>query len=679
MKKLLSILVLGLVLSNPVTAAQIEGTGGPSAGNPATSATGSATDSVNEMYSMYDEFEMKDSMNFSDCHDFKLGFGFGMCPGMFPYPTIILKYQYWDPIAMVEVVHDPWRSFLYKESLYDFSSKSDTAAVDAVGLAPTIGSGFNNRKASSSGKEFIGTQRMETHVWAVSDWWRLLKTSSFKDACTSLTCKNKDWTGCVFTVINSFSSMSGDTNQTVASIGGDKGAEGKGQGFKNGDKVHYEDGSVYEKQDITNANGDVIGQEYVQTRGPGNYGLQGSDGSFIGQAAEVAMSDSVIPGMNNAEMMGAGFALASGDKLGAGLAVGGAVAGDMYEDSALQDSVNTGVEDFKVNVMGYEPSTEAPDLPASTKGGGVPKTEGSGLTGTTSSNSTGASQAMSNNAMGRDTPSQQGAQQDMMSNIPGAGDGFGSAGLDQATALIDRVAYFNVAEQMIQMVATVVPIMVHPVYMSERHEKAAADGGIFWSSLFQSFASMGAGMIMPVFCMGRTMGMAVDGVANLVGVDIGSDILGPFSEFLVNRCAGSWGPLEPRVNLMGTGDHMVAAGIASVRGLNIAQSITGDMYNKTINNTPFTKLRFNLDWPHSSGCYGFTGFDGMSRGWTTPLTSVGSQVAQAAQSGNMSGLTGGSMDLNQVNNAGGYVFTYWKNRKCEYWWSCSKWRGDTGL
>lgn len=677
MNKILSILLLGLVLANPASAQTAGGAGGTAGG----AASGGPVDSVNDMYSAYDEFEIEKSMNYSDCINFHLGFGMAMCPGIWPSPTLVLKFKYWDPIAMVEVVHDPWRSFLYKESLYDFSSKSETGAIDSVGLTPTIGSGFNNRKASSSGKEFIGTQRMETHVWAVSDWWRLLKTSRTKDACNSLTCKNEDWLGCYQLVANTFSSMGGDTNELVASINEGESVEGKGQGFKNGDQVQYEDGSVYQKQEITNSHGDVIGEEYVEIRGPGNYGVSG-----VGQLAEVAMSDSVIPGMNNAQMLSAGFSVASGDKVGAGLAVGGAVAGEMYEGSALEGAVDSAVEsggqmatDFKNNFTGYDPNTPAPALPESTKQGGVPKTEGSGLTGTTSSNSTGASQAMSNNAMGRDQPSQQAAQQDMMNNIPGADGAFGSAGLDRATALIDRIVYFNVAEQMIQMVATVVPIMVHPVYMSERHEKAAADGGIFWSSLFQSFADMGAGMIMPIFCMGRTLGMGVDGVASLVGADIPSNILGPFSSFLVNRCAGSWGPLEPRVNLMGTGDHMVAAGIASVRGLHIAQSITGDMYNKTINNTPFTQLRFNLDWPHQSNCYGFTGFDGMSRGWTTPLTSVGNQIAQAAQSGDLSNLNTGSMDVNQINNAGGYVFTYWKHRKCEYWWSCEIWRGDTGL
>ncbi|PPR09261.1 MAG: hypothetical protein CFH44_00414 [Proteobacteria bacterium] len=665
-----------VLLTNSVFAAEAPGAG---AGSGGAGSVPSGVEEVNDMYSMYDEFEMENSMNFSDCHDFGISFGIAMCPGFLPFPTLVLKYKYWDPIAMVEVVHDPWRSFLYKESLYDFSGNSETAAVDAVGLSPTIGSGFNNRKATSSGKDFIGTQKMETHVWAVSDWWRLLKTSSYLDSCTSLTCKNKDWSGCIFTVINSVVSISSQINETISSINKGEGAEGKGQGVKNGDSVHYEDGSVYEKQEVTNSEGDVVGEEYVETREPGNYGVEGSDGDFIGQAAEVAMSDSIIPGMTNAEMLSAGFSLATGDPVGAGLAVGGAVAGDLYEGSALQESVNTGVEDFKTNVMGYDPEAEAPDLPASTKTGGVAKTEGSGLAGTTSSNSTGASQAMSNNAMGRDDPSQKGAEQDIMSNIPGAASGFGTKQLDMATSVIDRIVYFNVVEQLIQMVATVVPIMVHPVYMSERHEKASSDGGIFWSSLFQSFADMGAGMIMPVFCMGRTMGMAVDGVANLVGVDISSSILGPFSNFLVNRCAGSWGPLEPRVTLMGTGDHMVAAGIASVRGLNIAQSITGDMYNKTINNTPFTQLRFNLDWPHQSGCYGFTGFDGMSRGWTSPALGIADQVVNAVKTGDLSGFDTSNTDVNPVNNAGGYVFTYWKNRKCEYWISCNKWKGDTGL
>jgi len=659
---------------------------------------------LNDSLSVYEEFKFEDSMNWGDCFDFNIGPGFDVCPPdpIYPKLTLTIEYEYMDPVAMVEVVPDPWRSFLYKESFYDFSGKAESSIASGLGVSPTIGSGFSNRKATS-GKEFIGSQKMETHVWAVSDWWRL-KTSDQASSCASLTCKNKDYTGCLQSIKQTLSSISSDTMDTIASINSDQSAEGKGQGVKNGENgdVAYEDGSVYEEQEVTHTtrHGDgsytesVVGTEYVQTREPGNYGVDG-----MGQMAEVAMDDSPIPGMSNVEALSTGLSAARDIKengvkeyvAGAAISVAGSQMGAAWESSETKASLDAGMgaaseqagewgNEFKNSFSSTE--GEAEPLPESTKTGGEVKSEPAPLESTSSgSSSSQAGNDVSDNAMGNNSQGNQDARSQMQQATGMAAGATGDMGLQQAYAMIDRVVYFNVIEQMMQMIATVSPVMVHPVYMSERHDKAASDGGFFWSPIFKKFADMGAGMIMPIFCMSKTGGMALDAIANVFNFDIPSDILGPISDFINGRCAGSWGPLEPRVNLLGTGDAMVAAGLASVRGLNIAQNITGDMYNKTINNTPFNELKFNLDWPHQSGCYGFQGASGLSRGWTTPLGGALENVVTKVQSGQ--GLDGvadlASGTVGKATSQGGYVFTYWRKRKCRYLIACSEWRGDTGL
>ncbi|HAG53001.1 MAG TPA: hypothetical protein DCL21_04350, partial [Alphaproteobacteria bacterium] len=627
--------------------------------NPATAqeTTGSLDDSLQ----MYESFNFDESMNWSDCFDFNIGFGIDFCPGFpTPYPTLTLEYKYMEPVAMVEVVPDPWRSFLYKESFYNFSGKAESAIAENLGVSPTIGSGFSNRKATSGGKEFIGSQRMETHVWAVSDWWRL-KTSDQADSCLSLTCKNKDYTGCIMSIKKTMSSVSSGTMKTISSINSNQSAEGKGQGVKNGEnnQVVYEDGSVYEEKEITkttrHGDGDytteVVGTEYEQTREPGNYG-----DDAVGQMADVAMSESVIPGMSNAELLAEGIAAAEdpeGYVAGKAIGVATETAGEAWENSETKKDVDAGMaeaseqasewgDSFKESFSASEEDEEeAEPLPESTKSGGASKEEEpsplSNLSDKGSASFSIAGNEISDNAFGNDSVGNTDAREQMQNATgmaAGVAGGAINQGLMQAYAMLDRVVFFSVIEQMMQMIATVSPVMVHPVYMSERHEKASADGGFFWSPIFQSFSEKGAGFIMPIFCMSKTAGMGIDAVANMMGFDIPSDALGALSAFINGRCVGSWGPLEPRVNLLGTGDAMVAAGLASVRGLNIAQNITGDMYNKSINNTPFNQLKFNLDWPHKSSCYGFQGASGLSRGWTTPLGGALDNVVNKVRSGN---------------------------------------------
>jgi len=691
-----------------------------------------SSDNLNETYSVYEKFKFKDSMNWGDCFDFDIGIGFDVCVGFkwgvpYFYPTVTLTYEYLDPIALVEVVPDPWRSFLYKDSFYDFSGKADTAIAGHLGIKPTIGSGLSNRKATN-GKSFIGQNKMETHVWAVGDWWRLM-TSDPIDACISMTCKNKDFTGCILSVKQTFTKVSDGMTETIQSVNENLSALGKGQGVMNGETgdLSYEDGSVFEEKEFSNiAHGEKnTWTQYVEVREPGNYGMPG-----MAEMAEVATSESFIPGMSNAELAMEGFqAVKDPEGYIIGKAVGAATdeassawessdtkasldsqmdsVSESWENSSIKQDFDSGVsavngwgDDFKQSFMPDADSDN--ELPYSTTRGGELQATYDLLDSVSpGSNSFQAGAQISDHAMANNTADNHealaemrkytGMAADLNGGIGGiVGDTGGGGGMadmtvdivmQKAAALMDRVVYFNVIEQVTQMIATVSPIMVHPVYMSERHEKATGDGGFFWADLYQKAAEMGAGLVMPIFCLSKSGAMSADALMNIFDYDIPSDVLGPISEFINARCVGSWGPLEPRVNLIGSGDHMVAAGLASVRGLNIAQNITGDFYNKTINNTPFNSLKFNLAWPHQSGCYGFQGASGLSRGWTTPLGGVLDKATQAISSGNPleAAAVVGKETVGKATSQGGYVFTYWKQRKCRYLLACNDWRGDTGI
>lgn len=688
MKKILSLLLLISFISFDSEAAIPVGTTtGSSAGAASSSTAGS---DLQDTYDSYSKFDYGDSMNWGDCFDFDLGIGVDMCPGGFiypPYPTATLEYSYYDVVAMVEVVHDPWRSFLYDESFYDFTSEAESGLASDLGVTPGIGTGYGN-SGSGSSKEFSGQQKLETHVWAVSDWWRL-KTSDKALSCLSLTCKNEDYTGCIMSIKNTMSSMDSDFGSMVGSINSNESAEGKGQGVQNSEtgEVAYEDGSVYEKQETTNDRGQVTSTRYVQTRPPGNYGY-GNMGASAGASMNFSNAESPVPGMDGANAFQTGMQAVQDSSVGLVSSVS-SLATDAWNGSdtkAQEDAQNSeGSSDSgSVNPKYVQAAGSSGGLPASTKGGGsMPSQRSSSQQSDFGGQDLSQSAStMSSNTFGSNDPGKQSAAGNVMNQTGAAGQDMGSDAMEQAMAIIDRIQYFSVIEQIIQMIATVSPVMVHPVYMSERHDEAAAEGGFILSGLYSSFAEMGAGMIMPIFCMSKSAGMAVDGVANLVGFDISSGFLGPISSFINSRCVGSWGPLEPRVTLLGTGDHLVAAGLAAVRGLDIAQNITGDMYNKTINNTPFNELRFNLDWPHTSDCYGFQGFEGLSRGWTTPINSASiDNIINSASNGDGAGMADqiGSGTVGNVTKQGGYIFTFWRKRKCRYLLSCDIWRGDTGL
>ena len=668
-----------------------------------------AGNQLQNMYDSYSKFDYGDSMNWSDCFGWDLGPGMDMCPGGTfypPYPTPTVEYSYFDVVAMVEVVHDPWRSFLYKESFFDFEDKAETAFADDLGIKPGLGGGYGKRQGNS--KEFQAQQKMETHVWAVSDWWRF-KTSDTADACRSLTCKNKDLTGCFLSLKSVVSSLSGGMKSMTDTINNAKlTVSGKGQMIVNEDAgtISYEDGSVYEEEVIYGKQGQYIGTEYVMTRPPGNYGY-GNIGNMAGAAMDTDLANSIVPGAGDA-IADVANTIKNSEVFKAGTEAYDNVMGNVqqvqddmqsaWENSEIKQTFDSSVESVK-NSFNKDPATDSQiangviekpssgnySIPEETKTHQNIQTERGAYTG--SGEGMSLSEHTSNisaNAMGSNSAAKQAASNDILSKVPGAGGNLGSAPLEQAMGVIDRIQYFNIIEQGIQMIATFSPIRIHPVYMSERHEDAAAEGGFFMSRIYSKLAEYGAGMIAPLFCMSNMLGMAPGAVGDMVGFDIDPGTFGvPFvQEFLDGRCVGSWGPLEPRVNLLGVGDEMVAAGLASARGLDIAQNITGDMYNKTINNTPINELMFNLDWPHRSSCYGFRGSNGgLSRAWTTPVPGGLDNIVSGAMEGDGAGIaqTVGKNTAGNVVKQGGYVFTYWRKRKCRYLLLCNKWRGDTGL
>jgi hypothetical protein len=682
--------------------------------------------SLNESFSLYEKFKYSNSMNWSDCFNFKITPGIDFCPGGFiypPYPTLTLNYSYNDVVAMVEVVPDPWRSYLYKESLYNFNSKADDGIASKIGVSPTIGAGYTGQ-GKGSATEQVQQHKLETHVWAVGDLWRL-KTSDKVKSCLSLTCKNEDYTGCILSVVKTVVKAGEGISDTIASVNSNQSASGKGQGIQNGEngQVTYENGEVYEERNVYGGKDDsrIVGKEYVQVREAGNYG----DSTF-GKLATVATSESVIPGMTNAEIFQESVAVA---KNPTGYIVGKAVSAG---SSAIGSAISSGIDSATEGAKSFIGTGNASPLPKSTTKGGKVEQEGNydvlinkktsnnpfyysdsgddlkpGDTYSTSAisvtgkevfitgkvnedgsvtetvhfdddykSSSESGNDVSNTAMGNNSSGNQSATKQIMGGVA-------NNGMNKMIEIIDRVTYFNVVELTMQMIATVLPISIHPIYMSERHGKASSDGGFFWSSIFQTFADKGAGLVMPLFCMSKMLSMSIDGVASmLVSADFNIlGKLGGIGSFIENRCVGSWGPLEPRVTLIGAGDPFVAAGLASVRGLNVAQNTTGSMFNQTINNTPFSQLKFNLDWPHQSSCYGFQGFSGLSRGWTTPLGGAIDNVSSAVQSGDMSKIGSTAFDtaVSPARKQGGYVFTYWRSRKCKYLWACDIWKGDTGL
>tara|TARA_Y100001960_G_scaffold66122_1_gene69601 strand:- start:1837 stop:3855 length:2019 start_codon:yes stop_codon:yes gene_type:complete len=666
------LLILSALFAVNANAAVPQGTSTPTGGGgPAAGSTGETLDDTFSMYKGYD-FEVQ----FGECLDMQIRPSVGICPGGTfypPYPSPALKYTYNDIVAVVEVVPDPWKSYLYEESLYDFSSKSEDSFVNKVGFTPTVGAGYGGSRKVDATSE-VAQFKYESHVWAVSDWWRF-KSDNFIEACFSLTCQNKDYTGCIFSVMSAVASVGEGMKEAAAGINAGEGADGKGQGVKQGDTVAYENGEVYEKNPETG--------QYEQVRPAGNYG----DSTF-GRAADVAMSEDIVPGMSNVEVLTEGIALAEnpeGYVAGKSLQLGGEAIADAWAgdgEGAGGDDDAWALERGLANQKGSSTANQmkggsASPLPSSTKRGGQSKSQPTKMDSSAANgkNSAQAGNAVSDNAMGNNTPGNNSALSQMQNGVS-------AQGLDTMLSIIDRVVYFSVIEIMIQMIAIYSPVLLHPVFMTERHKKASQDGGFFWSPLMQQFAEMGAGLIMPLFCMSKILTMGVDGVAGLL---MGSDfnilsMLGPIGSFIESRCVGSWGPLEPRVNLLGTGDGFVAAGLASVRGLNIAQSVTGSMFNKTINNTPFYKLKFNLDFPHTSSCYGFQGFSGLSRGWTTPLGGLLDNVSSVVESGDASAM-GNLVADNTIGHAqkqGGYVFTYWRNRSCKFIWWCNRWQGDTG-
>lgn len=698
MKNLHLILCFIFALGN-ANAALINDTPGDTLGD-GTAAGASAPSDAASTFSMYDGFKYGDSMNWGDCFDDKTRPGVDVCIKYTPfgpvvYPTLTTEYSYNDPVALVEVVPDPWRSFLYKESMFDFSNRADDAILDRVGASSTIGSGYGNQKTAGGGKEFIGKHRYESHVWAISDWWRL-NTSDKGKACFSLSCKNEDLTGCYLGVIKAMAKKARGIQQTAANINTGQISEGKGQGFENAEteEVVHENGEVQEP--VRDDKGRKTG-EYKTTREPGNYG----GGGFIGKAAEVAMADSPIPGMSNAEMVMDGIALAKdpeGYVKGKAISIGTDYAMEMYEESALKDKIEAAKEgavkqDSKPSSE-VTPGVQGNKLPGDTAKGGVKQEEPKPLSNTGDSStgknydSTGKDSSevgndTMSNAMGTNNAGNTQALDQIESRVAGAAADFGSGAFTQAVSYIDRVVYFNTVELMIQMIARVMPVYIYPVYMTEYHEKASADGGFFFAPLFQKFAQMGAGLVMPIFCMSSTLGMGVDAVGVMfVGEGFSIlDKLGPVGAFIKGRCVGSWGPLEPRVTMLGTGDPFVAAGLASVRSLNIAQSVTGSMFNQTINNKPYSELKFNLDWPHQSNCYSISGPDGLSRAWTTPLGGALDSVTSAVKSGDMTAIAKSATNATvaPVKKQGGYIFTYWMHRRCQYKWACKEWHGHTGI
>lgn len=610
---------------------------------------------------LYQEFEFGDSMNWDDCFNFSQGPGpMEICP-MFPvsYMVPTWEYRYNEPVALVEVVPDPWQSFLYKESFYDFSSRNpEKALASSVGVVGTMGAGYGNQKQQNSGKEFIGKQRLEGHVWAVSDIWRL-KTSSPFDACLSFTCKFEDMFGCRKIGQSSFS-VSSSVKNTAASINSGQEVEGKGQGVTDSETgdVHYEDGSVYTRE--KDENGDYTGR-YIESRPAGNYG---AGGQFSSAGTSVTSAD--VPGEAGAKNNMNSAASNDFSEAGSSSSIGmdHSRNGKIEAGRTIGRAANTDASLFQ--------NGSASSLPNDTKKGASSPGESSPLS-SASGNSSSVGNQVSDNAMGNNSAGNVQARNQMNQMA-------GSNGLNQVLSVIDRVTYFNPIEQMIQMIATKAPVLVHPVFMTERHKKAAVDGGFFWAPIYQGFAGQGAGLIMPMFCMSKTLGMGLSGGMDMLGVDIPTDMLSGAGSFLGSRCIGSWGPLEPRVNMIGTGDAMVGAGIASIRALNIAQNITGDQYNQTINNTPFAQLKFNLEWPHQSSCYSFQGFSGLSRAWTTPVAGMldSNSLMDAVKGKNMSSVAKSS-PVGDINKQGGYVFTYWRKRVCRKLLGCRtrKWAGDT--
>lgn len=628
------------------------------------------TDSTDGIFSkIYGKLDFKKTMNWGDCFDWSQTVTVAMCPGTPPYPSPKFTFKYWDPVALVEVVPDPWRSYLYNESFYDFSGQASAGPLEVIipgsNIKPAIGSGYKGKKGNkdAQGKENSGEERENMHVWSVSDFWRFKTSAGFMDACKSLTCKLKDKYYCRKLLTSSFQ-MSQSVLNTIKSLNQNQKVDGKGQGVKQGDKVLYDDGSVYQKNKQTG--------KYEQIRGPGNYGAGGAfkNADTLGNSADILGTAASVGRL--------GVTLASKSSSNSAKVLGIVTTGsNLSVPSGFFKDENQGKDSNGNMKIVQDTKDNSTALPPSTMVGGKKNVEPSALSNKDASISDMANNGNDYNNAGNKQASS--AFSGLLGNAKSGG--LGSSAFDNAIMIADQVSFFSPVEMLIRGIASRVPFSIHPIFMSERFEKASGDGGMLMAPLFQQLGDMGAGLIMPVFCFGKIAGMAVDGVLNLVGVDIPSNMLGPISSFINGRCVGSWGPLEPRVNMIGTGDTAVAAGLASVRGLHIANNLSLFGATKVINSRPHNDLHFNLDWPHQSDCKGFTGFDGLSRGWTSPLGSTFDNVSDAVKSGDFEQIKKSVKyaTVGEIKKQGGYVFTYWKHRKCSVIWLCDKWSGDTGL
>jgi hypothetical protein len=193
------------------------------------------------------------------------------------------------------------------------------------------------------------------------------------------------------------------------------------------------------------------------------------------------MSDDIIPGMSNVEVLTEGIALAENPRgyvVGKSLQVGSEAIADAWagdEAGEAADAKNAAAGAKGNGMANQMKSGNAAPLPTSTMRGGQSKQQPTKMDSSAANgkNSAQAGNAVSDNAMGNNTPGNQSALNQMQGAVS-------TQGLDQMLSIIDRVVYFSVVEIVIQMIAMYAPVMLHPVYMSERHKKASQDGGFFW-------------------------------------------------------------------------------------------------------------------------------------------------------------------------------------------------------
>lgn len=229
--------------------------------------------------------------------------------------------------------------------------------------------------------------------------------------------------------------------------------------------------------------------------------------------------------------------------------------------------------------------------------------------------------------------------------------------IDSAVATVNRLQDILRSGALTNAVASAAaalfPLGLTPAYLSEFDRPSWSVGTPGLTSTINALIGS-----FPGFCL-------VGEVARVIGLEALSEMQKR------NFCIGVWGPLYPKVGSVPIGEPELAAAITNYRAFTLAQAwgslpVTYDMKKA---GAP----EFNVDHPRQSGCYPIGTIDPRWRAQYSPkeapaLQAMQGQVASVAQ--DITAATAAAATamqaMNQINDGAakdGYVHTYWKKAR----------------